>query len=164
MSKVLDDIFGGEAVPFHHVYEAAQIVVKDYMVTNNVKIDAVSEQLGTTAGYLRGILDPKQTLKPLSVDKAIEISLLTGDRRILDAIGSAVDNHNNCSRHGVDHLVKKTLALQADTGDLSAEVLESVKDNVIDAKERKRIRKKAIQQMKTAQEILAFTEEDDAEE
>lgn len=88
---MLDDIFTDEQLPNLKVYEAAQTVVKDYMEREHKKIEYVADKLGTTKGYLYASLDPKQTHKPLSIDRIMTITKLTGDNRILEEVAKEFD-------------------------------------------------------------------------
>jgi len=88
---MLNEIFKDIEIPTEEIYREAQIVVKFYMDKTGKKIDYVAQQLGTTAGYLRPILDPNQHSKPLSIDKIIDITKLTGDDRIIKKIAHKLD-------------------------------------------------------------------------
>lgn len=83
---MLDDLFDSEEIPKEDIYRAAQKVVKNYMDKTNKKIEFVAGELGTTKGYLYSSLDPKQTNKPLSIDRIIDITKLTEDYRIIESI------------------------------------------------------------------------------
>lgn len=156
-NNTLDEIFGGDPLPFRHVYETAQIVVRDYMTKNNCKIEVVAEQLGTTANHLYNVLDPKQTHRPLSVDRVIDITALTGDTRVLDAIKEASkisDEHMECS---FTELMMATIKIQSHTGALSETLFKSLEDGELDEKEREQIRKAAITEISALYEIIGMT-------
>lgn len=157
MKTNLDDMFGSDPTPFRNVYEAAQIVVNDYTVLHNCKIEKVAEQLGTTRGYLYAMLDPNQTHRPLSVDRVIEITALTGDTRIIDAIKEASkisDDHLECS---FTELMMATIKIQSHTGALSETLFKSLEDGELDDKEREQIRKAAITEISALYEIIGMT-------
>lgn len=155
-NAVLDQIFGGDPLPFRTVYEAAQMVVRDYMEANNCKIGKVAELLGTTEGQLYAVLDPKQTHKPLSVDRVIELTTLTGDNRIIDAMGHAIKtpDEERCSAHKI---FMATLSVQSHTGELSTVLSKAMEDGELDENERDTIRKKAMDEMGALQEIVNLT-------
>jgi hypothetical protein len=90
-NNMLDDIFGGNEIPKTEVYKMVQKVIKTYMDKTNKKIDYVAEELGTTQGYLRKQIDPHQPERPLSIDRIIDITKLTGDVRILQEIANELD-------------------------------------------------------------------------
>lgn len=83
---MLNSIFDTDELPNHKVYEAAQKVVADYMEKIRCKIDVVAAELGTTTGVLYRQLNPKDTTMPLSIDRVMAITKLTGDNRILEEI------------------------------------------------------------------------------
>lgn len=155
-NHILDEIFGGDPLPFRTVYEAAQLVVRDWMEANNCKIGKVAELLGTTDGHLYSILDPKQTHKPLSVDRVIELTVLTGDHRIINAIKEASkvsDEHLECS---ISDIMMATLKIQSHTGSLSETLFEAVSDGEIDDKEREKIRRLAMDEISALYTIIGM--------
>lgn len=156
-NHILDEIFGGDPIPFRTVYEAAQLVVRDYMETNNCKIGKVAELLGTTDGQLYAILDPKQTHKPLSVDRVIELTALTEDHRIIDAIKEAAKVSGEYSECSITEIMMATLKIQSHTGSLSQTLFEAVKDGEIDEKEGERIRRQAMDEITALYSIIGMT-------
>lgn len=156
-NHILDEIFGGDPLPFRTVYEAAQLVVRDYMEANNCKIGKVAELLGTTDGQLYAVLDPKQAHKPLSVDRVIELTALTEDHRIIDAIKEAskvLGEHTECS---ITDIMMVGLKIQSHTGSLSETLFEAVKDGKIDEKEGERIRRMAMDEITALYSIIGMT-------
>lgn len=153
MKNVLDEIFGGDPMPFRHVYETAQIVVRDYMAKHNCKIEVVAGLLGTTDNHLYNTLDPKQTHRPLSVDRVIEITALTGDTRILEAMKTAVNPHNGktCAIHEV---MIATLDVQTHTGELSKTLNSAIADGELDDAERARLRKVATDELGALHRVI----------
>jgi hypothetical protein len=89
-NELLDDIFDGNENTHMDIYKTAQMVVKDYMEKHSKKIDWVATELGTQKGYLYSQLDPKQTNKPLSIDRILDITKLTNDTRIIEVIAKEV--------------------------------------------------------------------------
>lgn len=156
-NAVLDEIFGGDPLPFRTVYESAQLVVRDWMEENNCKIGKVAELLGTTDGHLYSVLDPKQTHKPLSVDRVIELTALTGDNRIIDAIREASKISDDDTEHNVTEIMMATLKIQSHTGSLSETLFEAVKDGEIDDKEREKIRRMAMYEITALYSIIGLT-------
>lgn len=156
-NAVLDEIFGGDPLPFRTVYESAQLVVRDWMEANNCKIGKVAELLGTTDGHLYSVLDPKQTHKPLSVDRVIELTALTGDHRIIDAIREASKVSNEDEDHNVTEIMMATLKIQAHTGSLSETLFDAVSDGEVDEKERERIRRMAMDEISALYTIIGLT-------
>ncbi|HEX5330809.1 phage regulatory CII family protein [Sulfuricurvum sp.] len=153
----LEEMFSDDTAPFRTVYETAQAVVNDYMTLHNCKIEKVAEQLGTTRGYLYGTLDPNQTHRPLSVDRIIEITNLTGDHRIIDSIKEAlkcVDKHVQCT---ITDVMMVGLKIQSHTGSLSETLFEAVKDGEIDEKEGERIRRMAMDEITALYSIIGMT-------
>lgn len=156
-NTVLDEIFGGDPLPFRTVYEAAQVVVRDYMEANNCKIGKVAELLGTTDGQLYAILDPKQTHKALSVDRVIELTALTGDHRIIDAIREASKISDTPRECNITEIMMVGLKIQSHTGSLSETLFEAVKDGEIDEKEGERIRRQAMDEITALYSIIGLT-------
>ena len=154
----LESIFESNAIPFRNVYEAAQNVVQDYMTKENVSIEAVASALGTTKGYLYGLLDPKQDTKALSVDRVIELSVLTGDSRIIDVMKETAKIKEDENETDICALGNLTMQVQVHTGALSSTVIEAVEDGEIDEIEKKNIRKKALSEIKKLQEIIEMVE------
>jgi len=153
----LEKMFGDDTAPFRTVYEAAQAVVNDHMILHNCKIEKIAEQLGTARGYLYGMLDPNQTNRPLSVDRIIEITNLTGDHRIIDAIKEASkvsDERTECS---ISDIMMVGLKIQSHTGSLSQTLFEAVKDGEIDEKEGERIRRQAMDEITALYSIIGMT-------
>lgn len=152
-NTVLDEIFGGDPLPFRHVYETAQIVVRDYMAEHNCKIEVVAEQLGTTANHLYNVLDPKQTHRPLSVDRVIEITALTGDTRIIEAMKTSAKPNDGeaCAIHEV---MIATLDVQTHTGELSKTLNSAIADGEIDDAERARLRKVATDELGALHRVI----------
>lgn len=149
----LEEMFGDDTAPFRTVYETAQAVVNDYMTLHNCKIEKVAELLGTTKGYLYGTLDPNQTHRPLSVDRVIEITNLTGDTRILESMKASIDHHvgNVCAIHEV---MIATLDVQTHTGELSKTLNAAIADGEIDDAERARLRKVATEELGALHRVI----------
>jgi len=139
---MLDGLFGTDELPNQHVYEVAQMVVKEYMDEHHVKIDHVASLLGTTKGYLYAGLDPSQTTKPLSIDRIIAITKLTGDNSILDAVVKQFDlilvNKIEAQASVLDLNVLVDRA-SIENNDVFREAKVDLSDGVIDAEEKKRI-------------------------
>ncbi len=156
---MIDDIFGGEELPNEEVYRMAQRVVKDWMEREHKKIEWVAAQLGTTKGYLYASLDPNQTHKPLSIDRAIKISQLSGDFRVFEVIlrnfGLIMTKAEITEQEKADAMaaVSKTLDLDAAHGDLAGTLKDAIADGVIDDSERKAIRERAYRLRKLAAEL-----------
>lgn len=153
-NAILDEIFGGDPLPFRNVYETAQFVVRDYMAKHNCKIEKVAELLGTTSGHLYAVLDPKQDHKPLSVDRVIELTILTGDTRIIDAMKETAKSSCECESGGISEVMMATLHVQAHTGELSSLLSTAISDGDLDEKEREAIRKKAIDEIGALQNVV----------
>lgn len=153
----LEKIFGDDTAPFRTVYEMAQAVVDDYMTLHNCKIEKVAELLGTTKGYLYGTLDPNQTHRPLSVDRVIEITNLTGDHRIIDAIKQASKVQGENAECSITEIMMVGLKIQSHTGSLSETLFEAVKDGKIDEKEGERIRRMAVDEISALYTIIGMT-------
>lgn len=151
--NLMEEMFGGDPIPFRHVYETAQIVVHDYMKKNNKKISFVADMLNTTEKYLRHMLDPNQTHRPLSVDRVIEITALTGDTRILEAMKTAVNPHSGdtCAIHEV---MIATLDVQTHTGELSKTLNAAIADGELDDAERARLRKVATDELGALHRVI----------
>ena len=156
---MLDDIFGQEELPNLEIYKAAQLVVRDYMERNAKKIEWVAEKLGTTKGYLYANLEPARTDKPLSVDRVIALTELTGDMRIIEEMAKKFgytlcrpDVQVDKKADAMD-LAIKTLQLEALHGELASDVEDAIQDGVVDEDEKKRVREKAYRIRKQAAEI-----------
>jgi len=153
MSNTLDELFGDDPLPFRGVYETAQIVVRDYMTKHNCKIECVAEQLNTTPRHLYNVLDPKQTHRPMSVDRVIELTILTGDPRIIDAMKESgkIRGGESCSIHEV---MIATLNVQSHTGELSKSLNAAIADGEIDEAERAHLRKLATDELGALHAVL----------
>lgn len=141
---MLDDIFGDDQLANYKIYETAQKVVKDFMDKEYKKIDYVASELGTTKGYLYASLDPKQTHKPLSIDRIIAITRLTKDNRIIEVIANEF-NLMTINRYqksndikDINNLVDKS---NIENSDVFREIKNSIKDGVISKKEKQNILK-----------------------
>ncbi len=152
---MLDDIFDSEELPNSSIYRTAQKVVRDLMEREGKKIEWVAAQLGTTKGYLYASLDPNQTQKPLSVDRVVAISELSGDVRIVEEM-ARLFGYTLC-RPDVRKdpatpmsVAVKTLQMEQAHGELAGEVRESIEDGVIDEEEKRKIRDKAYELRKLA--------------
>ena len=152
---MIDELFAGEELPNERIYRTAQQVVKDLMNRECKKIEWVAAQLGTTKGYLYASIDPHQTHKPLSVDRAIAITRLSGDMRIIEAMAREF-GYTLC-RPDVEKeqgdamsVAVKTLEMEEKHGELATEVKEAIRDGVLDETERKKIQDKAYQLRKLA--------------
>jgi hypothetical protein len=148
----LEEMFASEAVPFREVYETAQIVVRDYMEKNNCKIGRVAELLNTTGKYLYAVLDPNQD-KPLSVDRVIELTILTGDPRIIDAMKESGKIRDGASCTIIE-VMRATLDVQSHTGELSKSLNNAIADGKIDETERAHLRKIATDELGALHAVL----------
>jgi hypothetical protein len=141
---MLDDIFDDEQLPNTRVYEMAQTVVRDFMQKEYKNIDFVAQKLGTTRGYLYASLDPKQTHKPLSIDRIMDITKLTCDNRIIEVIANEFDLIAIGKQKS--EATTKDLNILADianieNNDVFKEVKKDLEDGIIDRDEQKRILK-----------------------
>lgn len=148
MRDILKELEGDDTqLPNLNVYRAAQKVVFDYCTKNSKKTEWAAGLLGTTKGYLLNSLDPAQTHSPLSIDRAIAISNLTGDHRILDAMAKELDllviepHHAQTSETSVMAVILRTLDIDGIVGDLSRDVRTAASDNVLDSAERESLEK-----------------------
>ncbi len=141
---MLDDIFGENEVPIDEVYKVAQTVIKDYMDKTHKKIDYVSRELGTTAGYLRKQLDPNQPDRPLSIDRVASISRLTDDMRILEEVAREFDmvlvprKKKSATIGEINILVD---VANIENSDVFREIKKAIADGVVDKDEQQRILK-----------------------
>ena len=140
---MLDDIFGENEIPNWNIYRAAQRVVKTYMEKTNKKIDYVARELGTTQGYLRKQLDPNQPDRPLSIDRVISITKLTGDYRILEEIAKEFDfvlvpRKQEASNGNINDLADEA---NIENNDVFRVIKIALKDGIISKEERKAILK-----------------------
>jgi len=146
---MIDDLFGGEELPNKEIYQAAQNVVRRIMEKEGKKIEWVAAQLGTTKGYLYASLDPYQTHKPLSVDRAVSITELSGgDMAIIETMakhfGYVLVKADAKAEGSADAMTVavKTLELEQLHGELAKEVKDAVEDGILDDGERKAIRER----------------------
>ena len=152
---MLDDLFESENIPVERIYRAAQAVVKRLMEKEHKKIEWVASKLGTTKGYLYASLDPHQTHKPLSVDRIIAITELSGDMGIVEEIAKHF-GYTLCrpdisqNRGNTIDIAVKTLEMESKHGELAGEVKEAIRDGVLDEKEKQAIRDKAYELRKLA--------------
>lgn len=155
---MLDSLFYDEnELPNLKIYETAQTVIKDYMDKKHRSIEFVAEQLGTTKGYLYPILNPKRTDKPLSMDRAIEITKLTDDYRIIEALNSEFNRIAICkdSYENVTNKDLKEMLIQVniECSDVFREGMEAIADGVITRTERIKVLKE-IEEEQTKMEEL----------
>ena len=157
---MLDDIFGQEELPNLEIYKAAQLVVKDYMDKNAKKIEWVAEKLGTTKGYLYAQLEPARTDKPLSVDRVIALTELTGDMRIIEEMAKKFgytlckpDTAPQESNDPITIVMLKALGLEEVQGDLAHTVKDAIEDGKIDEEEKRAIKDVAHKLRKLAAEL-----------
>ncbi len=154
--QTLDNLFEYEdATPYRTVYETAHQVVNDYLKYENRKISYMAEKLGIGTSLLYKKLDPKQTHKPLSIDLAIDITRITGDNRILNAMENVVTDEEEIESDPFA-LNMKAVDLSVVLGEFSKEVLTATEDDEIDDDEKKRIRKALNGIIKEANEALKF--------
>ena len=153
---MIDDIFSDEELPNLRVYEMAQRVVKDFMDRECKKIEYVASKLGTTKGYLYASLDPKQIHKPLSIDRIMDITKLTGDNRIIEVIASEFDLITICkykarsTTSDINVLVDKA---NIENSDVFREVKKAIEDGVIDKEEQMSILKEIEEAQKANAEL-----------
>ena len=157
---MLDDIFGQEELPNLEIYKAAQRVVKDYMDKNAKKIEWVAEKLGTTKGYLYAQLEPARTDKPLSVDRVIALTELTGDMRIIEEMAKKFgytlcrpDTEPQEQNDPITIVMLKALGLEEVQGDLAHTVKDAIEDGEIDEDEKRAIKDVAHKLRKLAAEL-----------
>jgi len=151
---MLDDLFNSEEIPKEEVYREAQKVIRAYMDKNNKKIEFVAGELGTTKGYLYASIDPNQTAKPLSIDRIIDITRLTGDKRIVEMIAHEVgmlaveEIETSISLKDINHLVD---IANIEGSDVFKTAKIALENDAIDADEKRQILKEI------HEAILAFT-------
>ncbi|WP_281952024.1 phage regulatory CII family protein [Nitrosophilus kaiyonis] len=157
---MIDDIFGYEELPNLKIYKAAQAVIKDFMDREYKKIEWVAEKLGTTKGYLYAQLEPNRTDKPLSVDRIMAITELTGDTRIIEAMakefGYTLCKPETESQKSDDPVIAVTLkafGLEEVQGILAKTIKESIADGVLDEEEKSKINETAHLLRKLAAEL-----------
>lgn len=156
---MMDNLFGSEELPNQEVYEAAHSVVYDYTEKKRCKIDVVAAELGTTKNTLYRQLNPNDTLMPISIDRVIGITKLTGDMRILEAVARMFDmvviprKTAETDIKDINLLVDKA---NMENSDVFREVKQAIEDGVIDPEERKRILKE-IDEAQTANAKLKDT-------
>ena len=142
---MLDDMFeAGHELPNQSVYMVAQQVIKEYMERVHRDIDFVSEKLGTTKGYLYKQLDPKQTHRPLSIDRVMAITQLTGDKRILEEITKSFDLVVIPKKQSETDMSDLNLLVDIanmENNDVFAVIKKAMADGIIDAEEFERIMK-----------------------
>jgi len=154
---MLDDIFGANEIVREEIYREVQKVIKTYMDKYNKKIEYVSQELGTTAGYFRKQIDPNQPDRPLSVDRIIDITRLTHDTRIVEKIAQEVGmlaipiEKVSASIKDISHL---TDIVNMESADVFREVKTDMADKKINADEQRQI----IKEIKEAQTALAALE------
>ena len=153
---MLDDLFESEHIPVERIYRAAQAVVKRLMERERKKIEWVAAQLGTTKGYLYASLDPHQTHKPLSVDRIVAITELSGDMGIVEEIAKHF-GYTLCRPKEIEakplsilSLALLGLDLEVQQGNLAKALKEALEDGEVDQKEQRRIKELAYELRKLA--------------
>ncbi|BCD61728.1 hypothetical protein NrS5_24 [Nitratiruptor phage NrS-5] len=157
---MIDDIFGYDELPNIKIYKTAQAVIKDYMDRERKKIEWVAEKLGTTKGYLYAQLEPNRTDKPLSVDRVMAITELTGDTRIIEAMakefGYTLCKPETNPQKSDDPVIAVTLqafSLEEAQGSLAKTIKEAIADGILDEAEKSQINDIAHQLRKLAAEL-----------
>ncbi|DAB40787.1 MAG TPA: hypothetical protein CFH81_00325 [Sulfurovum sp. UBA12169] len=141
---MMNDIFESGELPTMEVYEAAHSVVFDYMEKKRCKIDVVAADLGTTKNVLYRQLNPDDTLMPLSIDRCIAITRLTGDMRILEAFAKVFDmvavkrKTAEADIKDINLLVDRA---NMENSDVFRVIKNAIEDGAIDGKEREKILK-----------------------
>jgi hypothetical protein len=141
---VLNKIFYDEnELPNVKVYETAQKVVFDFMNKQCKSIDFVASELGTTAGYLYPILNPKRIDKPLSMDRVIAITKLTKDNRIIEAINSefnlisvSKDRFEKVSNISLQEML---IQVNIECADVFKKGMEAIADGKVTRQEQKKL-------------------------
>lgn len=155
---MLDKIFHDEnELPNIRLYEVTQQVVFDYMDKERKSIDYVAQQLGTTSGYLYPILNPKRIDRPLSMDRAIEITKLTKDKRIIDALNSEFDlisiSKDKFTHVSNESLYEMLINVSIECSDVFKFGMEAIKDNKITKEEQTKLLKEIDEEQKKMQEL-----------
>jgi hypothetical protein len=153
--KHIDELWGEDiTIPRAHVYRAAQTVVDGVMTRLCKSLEYVAERLDTTKSYLYGVLNPKKTEKPLSVDRAMDITELSYDPKtgrydlsIIDEMCKPfggriihIQDHIDEKLNVVSNLVDSGFSLEEMQGQLAKHIRESIKDGNIDEIERVRLK------------------------
>lgn len=156
---MLDELFDSEELPNEMIYRAAQGLVKRLMDREHKKIEWVANEIGTTKGYLYASLDPRQMHKPLSVDRAVALTRLSGDMSIIEEMAKMF-GYALCKAEAreqeyrdISDIVDSALSLQCGQGELSKSIKEAIEDGVIDEKEKQMIKTKAYELRKLAIEL-----------
>ena len=161
---MLDELFGAEELPNEMMYRAAQGLVKRLMEREHKKIEWVAENIGTTKGYLYASLDPHQMHKPLSVDRVIALTRLSGDMSIIEEMAKIFGyalcraDAQSAEYRSIIDIVNSSLSLQEGQGELSKSIKDAIKDGVIDEKEKQEIKTKAYELRKLAIELESLIE------
>lgn len=141
---MLNSIFDTDELPNHKVYEAAQKVVADYMEKIRCKIDVVAAELGTTTGVLYRQLNPKDTTMPLSIDRVMAITKLTGDNRILEEIAREFELiviKRRCEKARAADLNVLVDKANIENSDVFRVVKSAIEDGKIDKEDKEKILK-----------------------
>lgn len=139
---MLNSIFDTDELPNHKVYEAAQKVVADYMEKIRCKIDVVAAELGTTTGVLYRQLNPKDTTMPLSIDRVMAITKLTGDNRILEEIAREFELiviKRRCEKARAADLNVLVDKANIENSDVFRVVKSAIEDGKIDKEDKEKI-------------------------
>lgn len=141
---MLNNIFDTDELPNYKVYEAAQKVVADYMEKIRCKIDVVAAELGTTTGVLYRQLNPKDTTMPLSIDRVMAITKLTGDNRILEEIAREFELiviKRRCEKARAADLNVLVDKANIENSDVFRVVKSAIEDGKIDKEDKEKILK-----------------------
>mgnify|MGYP000959173771 FL=1 len=154
---MLDKIFGDEKeLPIVKAYEAAQNVVSKFLDKEHKSIEFLASKLGTTKGYLYANLDPAQMNKPLSIDKAYNISKEANDVEIFETIlcdlGYVVTPKQQAKIS--DSSMRDTATdAQMECNDVFASVMNSLKDGKVTKEEQARNKKEIHEAIKKLTEL-----------
>lgn len=142
---MIDKLFGREEIPNYGIYEVAHEVVYEYMKKNEIKkIDEVAAKIGTTSGVLYRRLNPEDTTMPLSIDSVISITKLTGDLRIIEAMGNQFNQVMICKKQATAKTSDINLLVDIanmENADVFSVVKRAIADDVITPEEREAILK-----------------------
>ena len=153
---MLNSIFDTDELPNHKVYEAAQKVVADYMEKIRCKIDVVAAELGTTTGVLYRQLNPKDTTMPLSIDRVMAITKLTGDNRILEEVAREFELiviKRRCEKARAADLNVLVDKANIENSDVFRVVKSAIEDGKIDKEDKEKILKEIDEAQKANAEL-----------
>ncbi len=125
-------------------------------------VSALAVRMGISANVLQNKVNPSQEYHKLTLNEAVKMQAITGDRRILhamaDSLGCVCIQLPSHDQAGDMELLDSFMSVVSELGDLSAEFQQSWADGKITPKEFERIKSEAYDVQARLAELLTRVE------